>query len=124
MSDCGVCISSYEGDYGCTGYRCVIVKAGQDWRCCECHTVIPKGAKYERATWFNDGSFGQAKTCLVCAEIANAFSCGGRWHGNDFWESMEYVWEKLTTGCFDRLQTPEAKAELRRRWMAWKGLTV
>ena len=124
MSDCGVCISSYEGDSCCTGYRCVVVKAGQKWRCCECGAVIAKGAKYERATWFNDGSFGQAKTCLICAEIANAFSCGGRWHGDNLWESMEYVWEKLNTTCFDRLQTPEAKAELRRRWMQWKGITA
>lgn len=123
MSDCGVCVSSY-GDGDCTGYRCVIVKAGQAWVCSECGAPIPKGTKYELASWFyGDGDgFGNAKTCLVCAEIADAFQCGGRWHGECFWDDMESAYPKLTTACFDRLKTVEAKAELRRRWMVWKGL--
>lgn len=123
MSDCGVCISGY-GDGDCTGYRCVIVKAGQDWECSECGCKIPRKSLYELASWFNDGSYGNAKTCLICAEIANAFMCGGRWHGSILWDSMEEVFDKLTTACFDRLKTPEAKAELRQRWMVWKGLAV
>jgi hypothetical protein len=40
------------------------------------------------------------------------------------WPDMEEVFGKLTTSCFDKLQTPEAKAELRRRWMEWKGLSA
>jgi len=37
---------------------------------------------------------------------------------------MEKAYPKLTTSCFDKLQTSEAKAELQRRWLAWKGLPL
>ncbi len=125
MSDCGVCISGYEGDGECIGYRKVIVRAGKQWRCCECGRVIPKKSRYELASWFwagSDGS-GNAKTCVICAEIADAFSCGGRYDNDSLWETMQEVaFPRLTTACFDRLKTPEAKAELRRRWMEWKGI--
>lgn len=123
MGDCGVCVTCGYADE-CIGYRCVIVKAGREWRCSECGASIPKGARYELASWFyadGDGS-GNAKTCVVCAEICGAFQCGGRYHASNFWESMEDAYPKLTTACFDKLKTPEAKAELRRRWMEWKGL--
>ena len=29
---------------------------------------------------------------------------------------------ELTTGCYERLQSVEAKKLLRDKWMAWKGL--
>jgi hypothetical protein len=86
--------------------------------------VIPKRSRYELASWFFADGHGNAKTCLVCAEIADAFQCGGRFHGECFWEDMEQAYPQLTTACFDRLRTVEAKAELRRRWMEWKGLTI
>jgi|GEM_PF-2498332 len=123
MSDCGVCVSDYGDDGECTMYRCVIVKkSGKEWHCSECGVKIPKGTSYELASWLNDGSFGNAKTCLLCAEIADAFQCNGRYHGGCFWDDMRDAYANLTTACFDRLSTPEAKAELRRRWMEWRGL--
>lgn len=123
MADCGVCVSYYGGNE-CTGYRRVIVNAGKEWNCSECGVSIPKGSKYELASWFyTDGDgFGNAKTCVICAEIAEAFMCHGRYHGEVFWEQMEDAFPNLTTSCFNKLQTPEAKRELRRRWMEWKGL--
>ena len=124
MSDCGVCLYAGEGET--VGYRCVIVKkAGSEWKCCECGSVIPKGASYELASGFHaeDGNaFWQAKTCLICAEIGDAFYCEGRWHGGGMWKRMESVFDKLTTGCLDRLKTVEAKKELVSRWLEWKGL--
>lgn len=124
MSDCGVCVYS-GGDAECVGYRCVIVRAGRDWTCSECGKLIKKGERYELSSWFYPGAgSGNCKTCLVCAEIATAFQCGGRWHGMCFWRDMERAFPKLTSACFDRLKTPEAKAELRRRWMEWKGLQL
>jgi hypothetical protein len=71
---------------------------------------------YELASGFNEGSHWQTKTCLICAEIAKAFYCNGRWHGR-LWDSMEDVIPKLTTACFSRLQTPQAKQRLRQRWI-------
>ena len=35
MADCGVCVSFGDGTE-CVGYRCVVVRAGQDWDCSEC----------------------------------------------------------------------------------------
>jgi hypothetical protein len=123
MSDCGVCIGGYG--YGeCTGYQRRIGKAGREWHCSECGCSMPKGTVYELASWFSYGSFGNAKTCLICAEIAEAFMCGARWHGGILWDSMDEVMGELTTSCFDKLKTPEAKAELQRRWMVWKGLVA
>lgn len=120
MSDCGVCLTSYDG---CTiGYRCKIVKAGREWICSECGASIPKGTQYELASGFRAddyNSFWQTKTCLVCAEIADTFYCDGRWHGR-LWHAMDDVFDKLTTGCVARLKTPEAKKELLRRWNEWK----
>lgn len=121
MRDCGVCLTLYD-DGETIGYQCRIVKASREWKCSECHGVIPKGSKYEIASGFraDDGnSFWQTKTCLICAEIAEAFYCSGRWHGL-LWDSMEKVWGELTTGCLTRLKTPEAKKELLRRWNEWK----
>src|SRR5580698_9059118 len=121
MSDCGVCISGCE-DGESTGYRCVIVRAGQNWECSECGCLIPKKSRYELSSGFNDvgtsyASHWQYKTCLICAEIADAFMCGGRWHGSILWDRMEEdAFPQLTTSCFSKLQTPEAKAELQRRW--------
>jgi hypothetical protein len=122
MSDCAVCITGYESNK-CLGYRRVIVHAGQVWECSECDQKIPKGALYELASWFyadNEGH-GNCKTCLICAEIAEAFMCRGRWHASIFWDSMEDAYEKLTTACFDRLQTAAAKQDLQRRWIEWKA---
>jgi hypothetical protein len=115
MSDCGVCLT-FSGGGECTGYRRVIVHAGEQWECDECGCIISKRSLYELASGFNDGDHWQTKTCLICAEIAEAFYCNGRWHGR-LWDSMEDVITKLNTACFSRLQTPEAKTELRRRWM-------
>jgi hypothetical protein len=126
MDGCGVCVS-FGGGEECIGYRCVIVKAGQDWECSECGTKIAKGAQYELASWFyaDRSGHGNCKTCLICAEIADAFMCGGRYHSSSFWEHMEdTAYPKLTTACFERLKTSAAKAELQRRWIEWKGLGV
>jgi hypothetical protein len=120
MTDCGVCITGdWDGDT--VGYRCVIVKAGQDWECSECGGKIPRRSMYELASGFHaeDGnSHWNVKTCLVCAEIANAFMCEGRWHGSSLWE--DFPFGSLNTSCFERLRTVEAKTELRRRWQEWK----
>jgi hypothetical protein len=32
----------------------------------------------------------------------------------------DYVFPEMTTTCYDRLKTPEAKVELQRRWAEWK----
>lgn len=124
MSDCGVSISAdwdCDVDYVYFGAR--IVKTRKQRRCCECGKKIEPGERAVYHAGTNDGSFWTSWCCLICDEIADAFSCDGRMFGN-LWDGMHYVWEALTTSCFDKLKTPEAKAELRRRWMTWRGLTA
>jgi len=100
-------------------------------RCCECNKTIPEGEKYAKAILFmgqdEDGDPCDPttyKTCMICDEIADAFFCEGRVYGGMMWDSFDYAFEGINTSCFDRLQTPEAKAELQRRWMVWKGLAA
>lgn len=141
MSDCGVCISS---DYSaCEGMidDVQIVLAEQDHKCSECRKVVPAGNKIERADWYDDGwNYDEDRetddrdrkepiwTCLICGEIATAFYCegDGRIYGGEFWEVMadSDAYSNMNSACFDRLTTPEAKTELQRRWMEWKGLSA
>lgn len=132
MSDCGVCLTSdVDGDWEFAVDDTSTVTLNRDEACGECKCVIPSGSPLEEATCFDnedDDENGDPipphppiYTCLVCAEIAEAFYCEGRMWGV-LWESMGYIMEDLNSSCFDRLTTPAAKAELRRRWMRWKGL--
>lgn len=125
MSDCGVCIG-VEPDGTCDFIVQEIRKARKPHKCCECYKEIPIGERYEHARGKYEGEMWTAETCLVCAEIAEAFYCNGRMFGGELWQDMDEceVFEGMTTGCLDRLTTAAAKAELMRRWQEWKGLTV
>lgn len=122
MSDCGVCVGSQDYD-GCAEFHSVSVsKARKEHRCEECHQVIPVGSYYQKVAGKYDGDFFSIKTCMVCAEIRNAFTCGALNYG-EFWEEMrQYGFEQMTTGCLAKLETAAAKQELLRRWNAWRGL--
>lgn len=119
MRDCGVCLSRYDGesDFVKSENR----KAKKNYACSECGKVIPKGSLYEYASGKSEGQFWTFRTCLICAEIAEAFYCDGRLFGGMLWEEMnDYAFENMTTGCLDRLTTAAAKEELVRRWNDWK----
>src|ERR1700679_2736602 len=117
MSDCGVCLYSDcelsgSGDFCDISYR----KARKPHKCCECGKVINPGEKYEHYWGKFDGDTAAIDTCIICAEIADAFYCDGRIFNGELWCRMHDVMGELTTSCFDKLQTPAAKEELRRRW--------
>lgn len=66
------------------------------------------------------------KTCGVCAEIRSAFTCdegAGPAFGN-LWSDLTDCFRDLSTTCFDRLESVDAKKYLRERWMTWKGLAA
>lgn len=121
MTDCGVCIYS-DADGTCDFADVSVRKARKFHRCSECGRRIEIGQRYEHYWGKYDGEVSAIDTCLLCAEIAEAFYCDARMFGGGLWESMDYVMGELTTSCFDKLSTPEAKAFLRERWMKWKGL--
>jgi len=119
MSDCGVCIGGEPEGY-CEFFHVEVRKARKPHKCCECGKQILPGEKYEHVRGKHDGEMRTADTCLICREIAEAFYCDGRMFGGELWDAMEYGFEAMTTGCFNRLTTAAAKAELQRRWNGWK----
>jgi hypothetical protein len=123
MSDCNVCLIGPEEF--CEFFDESIRIARKPHRCSECGAAISVGAKYHSASGKSDGEFWRINTCLLCSEIRKAFSCDGEVLGGMLWEDMqENIFPRMSATCFDRLRTPEAKAELQSRWMEWKGLAA
>ena len=124
MSGCAVVVGG--GDYDC----CVEFKwrtepvARKNHTCCECRGEIVHGMKYERICRKLDGDIYVTKTCSVCAEIRDAFASdeGAYPAPGELWMDLSRCFRYITTGCFDRLATAEAKAKLREKWMKWKGI--
>lgn len=102
-------------------------KARKPHFCGECRRRIEKGQQYERFIGKFDGGITSQATCLECAEIRSAFSCGEVPPGfGDLWQQMrDYAFPDLTTAseCFQKL-SPSAKAFVLEKWRAWKGLFV
>lgn len=120
MSDCGVCLSGFDGQ---SDFVNVVRRVSRkSRRCCECSKTIAVGETYEASSGKSEGDFWSFATCLICAEIADAFYCDGRIFGGCLWDDMDNVLSEMTTGCLNRLRTAAAKAELLRRWRERKGL--
>jgi hypothetical protein len=125
MSDCGVCIGGYDYDGAPEFHAVKLPKARKPHACCECKRGIPSGSVYEKTSGKYDGEFYSNRTCLVCAEIRDAFSCDGGVLIGELWQEMhEYGFEKINESCFAKLQTVKAKRYLRGRWMKWKGIAI
>lgn len=123
MSDCGACIGGSYCDGMAEFYNTTTPKAAKKHHCGECGKVIEIGENYQKVSYKFDGYLQSEKTCSICAEIRDGFTCGiPPAHGELWNEIIEYVFPQLTTGCYDKLKKPEAKAELQRRWLKWKGL--
>jgi hypothetical protein len=120
MSECGVCIYADSDGESAEFQDVSIRKARKPHRCCECGYEIKPGERYEHYWGKYDGETAAIDTCIICMEIAEAFYCDGRLYGGGLWENMSHVMGELTTTCFDKLSSPEAKAELQRRWIEWK----
>lgn len=120
----GTCSVSFgmEADEMCDFWVSKMKTARKHHVCGECRKNIDPGTKYESLSYVFDGSFHHEKKCTICAEIRDAFlEDGCAYAPGDMWTDMrDYVFPEMTTTCFDRLKTPEAKAELQRRWMEWK----
>ncbi len=120
MSICGS--GHYDGhpEFSSTVER----KARKRHVCLECRGFIEPGQKYTRNSGKFDGDIYDDKICNPCMEIREAFQdpSGDPTEWGMLWDYMTDNFRDLTTGCFARLQTPEAKALLRARWMKWKGI--
>lgn len=121
MSECGVCIGN--DDYDCElGFQDVIwPKARKEHKCCECRRIITKGEEYQRWAGKWDGSVESFKTCLLCVQIREGFSCGNSTVFGQLWVEMcDYVFPVMNTACFEKIESPEARAYLRSKWINWK----
>lgn len=119
MSDCNVCLSSFDGDSEFC--KAKMRTASKTHNCCECGVEIPQGTEYEYASGKSDGDFWTAKTCLVCAEIADTFYCEGRTYGGCLWDELrEIAFPEFTSGCVNRLKTAAAKSKLMDEYREWK----
>ena len=125
MGDCGVCIG-YDGDGEYPEFSEIRTpKAKRVHKCTECDRDILPGERYQYYIGKFDGDFCTEKTCSQCAEIRAAFSCEEWPMFGELWnEIIEFMFPVITTACYDKLSTPEAKAKVRDRWMQWKGLAA
>jgi hypothetical protein len=123
VSDCGVCIGGYDGDPA-ELYDSQIVTARKPHECHECRREIVRGEKYERVTGRWEGEFDRFSFCLICSELSKSFSCDGRSFGMLWDDITDNLFPVMTTGCLNKLSTPEAKKHLLAKWAEWKGLTA
>lgn len=119
-----VCLDHGYDDYN-DFYHESIVAARKPYRCVECGTAIPVGARYERAAGKADGRVWTVHTCLLCAEIRKAFVCGG-WQFGQLWESIEEdmfpIWDKAgPIDCLAKLDTREARDKCRDWYADWRS---
>ncbi len=125
---CEVCLGSdWDNDGSVEFYRFDHPKARKDHVCSECRGLIPKGSEYEKYISKFDGDFTETKTCLLCVEIRQVFSCGEQGPPlGELWNSMrESAFPYLTTGtdCFRELSAA-AKGFVLDKWREWKGLAA
>lgn len=117
---CDVCVLDCDGD-GPSFCSEKVVKARKQHTCCECREKILPGQKYESCTGKWEGDMRTYKTCLLCVEIRNKFSCGNGWMFEGVWESIrEGLFDRMTTGCLAGLSMA-AKGKLVDAWRRWKG---
>lgn len=130
MSDlaAGPCSDTFvlTNDGGCEAefYDVTTPKARKTHQCTECGNAIQPGENYERTTAKWVGDLSTFKTCLLCVEIRNKFSCAGGWSFGCVWEDLtEGLFWHLTFGCLEGL-SPAAREKVLERWRKWKGLAA
>lgn len=125
MSDCNVCLGTDDFDFTWDFSTEKIVKARKEHKCCECERVIAKGQTYEYFSAHGDDQMFTFKTCLLCAELRESFTCepGYAIPHESLWSDIkEFLFPEMTTGCLQKVKTVEAKQFLIEKWQEWKGL--
>jgi hypothetical protein len=93
------------------------------WRCCECDTQISPGARHHYAKQLSyGGTWFEFRSCLLCDEIRSHFGKHTGWTWGQLWDDLEaYFFPDMKAGgpCMEGL-SPEAKARLFERCLAWR----
>jgi hypothetical protein len=94
-----------------------VVKARKQHKCVECRRGIKIGERYENSSGKYDDCFFRDHTCLICAEIREAFVCGSFTFGElypSIKEVMFPVWEESgPIDCLAKVESLEARNFLR-----------
>ena len=85
-----VCVLSYDGD-AAEFYETTLPKARKTHQCIECGNAIQPGENYERTSAKWEDEVKTYKTCLLCVEIRNKFSCDGSWIFGTIWDELPAV---------------------------------
>ncbi len=98
--------------------------ARKEWRCVECGRAIRPGQRYERSAGKAEGDLFCEQTCLVCAEIREAFVCGAWVFGmlwESIWDEMFPIWDtRGPIDCLAKLESKEARDYARTRYAEWR----
>jgi len=124
MAGCAdVCLSVHDDADTPDFFSVKTVTAKKTYRCVECGDWITPGMRYERTSGKWHGCMETYPTCLPCADVRDAFTCGSWVYGelwNDVLEQMFPVWrEKGAWDCLAKLQTPEAVAKCNAAYAEW-----
>lgn len=119
MTCCAIS-SADDGDMPSEIFSDGIVTARKDHACVECRAAITIGTRHESTSGKWDGDVRTYRTCLMCVEIRNHFSCGGWTYGEVWRELEESLFPDMTAGgeCMSGL-SPAARAMLFERRLAW-----
>jgi len=120
MSDIVCCPLQGNDGEGPSCHSQAIRKARKEHVCSECREPIPKGTKYDYSTGIWDGRPSSYKTCLLCVEIRDHFSCEG-WIYEQLWGDLtENFFPDMKCGglCMTGL-SPDAKRKLIDARMEW-----
>jgi len=100
------------------------LKARRPHRCVECGAAIKPGEHYRKESGKSDGRLWSESTCAICIEIREAFVCGCFVFGELYeaiQDEMFPIWtERGPIECLAKLETREARDEMRRRYGEWK----
>lgn len=100
------------------------VKARKEYKCCECDGAIAPGERHDVVVILYNGAWSRHRTCLLCEEIGDHFTCGVGRHIGTLWEELtEYFFPHMRAGgpCMEGLSA-RAKRFIIDRWLVWKGL--
>lgn len=119
--DCGICF--YGSDDNMPEVFSETTRTARKvYTCCECRSPIQPGEQYEYVWGKWEGDTNTYRTCLPCVEIRRAFACDGSWTYTTLYEDLSNAFDRITTGCFTKLQTAAAKRKLQAQYLAWQAL--
>jgi len=97
----GECIVVDYDSHGETHVETRKLRGRKEYRCCECHRVIPKSVRHERATYVGGDFDGwcHVRTCELCVSVRNSLFKGGYVH-EELWERIrDHFGDSGLVGC-------------------------